>query len=266
MGLARRRQWESAAARRVVAASGHARTLGEAIVSVASRLLDGIACPPTDLEALGARLNVSAFRPSDLPVAGELRKNSTNFEVVYASGMKTGRRRFTIAHELGHAFFEQTGPGCPRSGEELEAICDMLAAEFLMPKPRVELQLSDRPTAQEILDMAKEFEVSIEAAARRCCKLRGLQAFGVNASGTLLFTTGLVRSANEDISVLAKRVSGGESVRSGLYLASYGFATRLWQVEGTPIGNGRSGLFVLWPTASGGRDHQSATRDAQTFR
>ena len=34
----------------------------------------------------------------------------------------------------GPRLFRNYGPNCPRFGEELERICDMLATEILMPK------------------------------------------------------------------------------------------------------------------------------------
>ena len=94
--------------------------------------------------------------------------------------MPEGRRRFTIAHEFGHAVFEQTGPNCPRHGVELEKICDMLASEFLMPSEvfRTRLNLSIHPT--EIFRLAREFGTSIAATSVRCTQLLGVSVFQVN--------------------------------------------------------------------------------------
>lgn len=254
MGLTwkRRRRWTSAAARRIVAAADKATTPEEAVVGVAHMLLDGVSSPPTDLVALAARLDVSDFRPDQLPVAGELRrKDSEHFEVVYASGMRLGRRRFTIAHELGHAFFEQTGPGCPRSGEELEILCDMLAAEFLMPRYLVDGLIARRPTTHDIQKMTGVFDVSVHAAVQRCKELRGLHAFGLNHEGKLSFTTGLVRQIDTELLNLTAPLWNGQTVESELYIAARNSHTRYWRLEGVRVGHSGLGLFTMWP--AGGR-------------
>src|SRR5262245_47891650 len=127
----RRKQvrWGSAAARRIIEFAGKASTVEEAVRVVASRFLRNIACPPTDLETLKDRLNIKKIEPvTGLPIAGELRPHGDGFAVVYSASMPEGRKRFTIAHEFGHAVLEQTGPNCPRYGVELERICDMLAS------------------------------------------------------------------------------------------------------------------------------------------
>lgn len=248
MGLERHRQWVSAAARRVVKASNGSASVEAAVISIARGLLTGIAGPPTDLAAVGARLSVVEFRSEELPVAGELRRRDrTHFEIVYTSGMHLGRRRFTIAHELGHAFFEQTGPGCPRFGDELEKICDMFAAEFLMPTDLLGSRVPARPRVRDILEITNVFEVSIQAAVHRCNELRGLQAFGVSQSRTLSFTTGLVRKIDDDLSSVIDQVWSGKAAEVEVYVHNRRFHTRSWQMEGTRVGNSNLALFVLWP-------------------
>lgn len=262
MGLIRRRRrlWASAAARRVVAAADKASTPEEAIVFIAQKLLDGVSCPPTDLNTLAARLKVCGFRPEQLPVAGELRrKDSDHFEIVYASGMQLGRRRFTIAHELGHAFFEQTGPGCPRSGDELETLCDMLAAEFLMPRHLAEPRIPKRPTTQDILNTTKVFEVSVHAAVQRCRELRGLHAVGLNQDGRLSFTTGLVREIDTELLNLTAPLWKGQKVEGELYIEARNSHVRYWRLEGVRVGSSRLGLCTIWP-AEDRRFQQSMLR------
>jgi hypothetical protein len=266
MGLERHRQWVSAAARRVVRASNGSASVEAAVISITRRLLTGIAGPPTDLPAVGARLSVVDFRSEELPVAGELRrKDRTHFEVVYTSGMHLGRRRFTIAHELGHAFFEQTGPGCPRFGDELEKICDMFAAEFLMPTDLLGSRVPARPRVRDILEITNVFQVSIQAAVHRCNELRGLQAFGVGRSGDLSFTTGLVRKIDDHLARVTDQVWSGKAAEADVYVDNRRFHSRSWHIEGTRVGNSNLGLFVLWPidAKSGTRSNTNHPRDEQ---
>ena len=116
------RDWSSAAARRLVDAVGGGRTVEEAAALLSAELRSGVEGPPTDLGAVAKRLKVRRICAEPLPVTGELRRDDDGLSVIYASGLDRGRRRFTIAHELGHAFFEATGANTPRRGEELERI------------------------------------------------------------------------------------------------------------------------------------------------
>lgn len=174
-------RWDSAAARRIVEFAGGTSTVEDAVRAVAARFLHGVACPPTDLEVLKERLNVRRIEPiKGLPISGELRPDGDGLTVVYSASMPEGRRRFTIAHEFGHAVFEQTGPNCPRHGAELERICDMLASEFLMPSEvfMTRLNLNIHPT--EIFRLAREFGTSIAATSVRCAQLLGVSIFQIN--------------------------------------------------------------------------------------
>jgi hypothetical protein len=162
--------WSSAAARRLILAAGGDTTVEEAVVQVAGNLREGASGPPTDLGAVAQQLGVDSCRAEPLPVAGELRRDGDRLTVVYASGLSVGRRRFTIAHELGHAFFERSGPHCPRRGKELERICDLLAVELLMPSTQIALITGDGgPRA--VLAVSDLFQVSLTAAMYRLASL-----------------------------------------------------------------------------------------------
>jgi hypothetical protein len=247
--MKKRRRWVSAAARRLVEASSGCTSVDQAVAQVAKRLLDGIQCPPTDLQAVAQRLSVVRFRPEQLPVAGELRCLNGQLEIVYAAGMPRGRRRFTIAHELGHAFFEQTGPGFPRSGGELEDICDLIAAELLMPRWLIPQVLGSPPGLEGLLDVISAFDVSRQAAAYRCCELAGLHAFEVDRLGKLSFTTGLVRDAGLGFSEAIESVLAGNPIDVEVHLDTSRFMTAggRWRLQGKAIGKGDRAFFAMWP-------------------
>jgi hypothetical protein len=82
-----------------------------------------------------------------------------------------GRRRFTIAHELGHFMFSQFST--PPAGDE-EAWCDRFAAELLMPMSAMRVELQAGRGGERYI--ARVFRVSREAAERR---LKELRAFGL---------------------------------------------------------------------------------------
>ena len=179
----RKWRWTSAAARRIIERGRPATTVEEAIHVTASRLLDGVPYPPTDLDVLKDRLNVTSVEPmARMPISGELRKRDGGFVIVYSSSLAPVRRRFTIAHELGHAVFESTGPNCPRYGRELERICDLLAAEFLMPREIFIARAGENLHPGGVLRLAREFETSVMATALRCQQLMGVSIFQVEAA------------------------------------------------------------------------------------
>src|SRR5205809_8127944 len=99
----------SAAARRLLAYAGNAMAVDEAAGVVVSRLMNGIECPPTDLDAFARRVGVTNVYADRLTVSGELRRRNGDFQIAYSSSLSLPRRRFTIAHELGHAIMELTG-------------------------------------------------------------------------------------------------------------------------------------------------------------
>src|SRR5580698_50481 len=119
--------WTSAAARRIISAAGGHCTVEEAVVQVVGVLRQDAEGDPVSLEKVAEQLGIISIESDDIAVSGELRRDGDSLRIAYASGLSTPRRRFTIAHELGHAFFERSGPGCPRRGKELERICDLFA-------------------------------------------------------------------------------------------------------------------------------------------
>ena len=177
----KKKRWTSAAARRIIEQSPSATTVEDAVRDTATRLLAGVSCPPTDLDALKDRLNVTSVQAMQrLPVSGELRKRDDGLVVVYSSSLSAPRRRFTIAHELGHAVFEGTGPNAPRYGRELERICDLLAAEFLMPHDIFVARAGKESLHPgQVLKLAGAFGTSVMSTALRCQQLLGISVFQV---------------------------------------------------------------------------------------
>jgi hypothetical protein len=179
--------WTSAAARRMIAFAGGDSTVEEAVVRVVTDLRRGVRSPPTNLDEIARKLRVDDCKAESLPVAGELRRVGDRLTIRYATGLPVGRRRFTIAHELGHAFFERTGPNCPRRGEELERICDLFAVELLMPVAQIQDVLA-ACTPNALFEAASHFDVSITAAMFRLAELTRMDAAlddGQRRTGTM---------------------------------------------------------------------------------
>jgi hypothetical protein len=121
-----------------------------------------------------------------LPVAGLVRPHpeaSTALLVETRASDRYERRRFTIAHEIGHSrmpgFWED--PSRSRSDAEtgrfpnqspLEAACDLAASEILLPESIVKPWLRTRPfDVTTLVDLATEAEASLSACGRRLVDL-----------------------------------------------------------------------------------------------
>lgn len=83
------------------------------------------------------------------------------------SQLRRQRARFRIGHELGHTFFYWRDREEPErhliDSPAQERFCDAFARALLVP-PQV---ASERPpTCATILDLQREFDVSLEVAAR----------------------------------------------------------------------------------------------------
>lgn len=243
-------QWTSAAARRLLTLAGTPPNVEVAIDIVTARLLEGIQCPPTDLEAIRPRLNITQFCAEDIVGSGELQRDGNGFKVVYSPSLSPTRRRFTIAHEMAHAIFQSTGPNCPRHGIELERLCDKIAAELLMPKQIFLGRLGQEFSAKKILDLSQLFRASVSATAIRCAELLKVSVFGVDGD-TIIWAFGVVKSGpilqtSPTIRGLHAKLNRGERVDEIIYLDSRtGYSE--WRAEALLLGSEDRALFLLTP-------------------
>jgi hypothetical protein len=104
------------------------------------------------------------------------------------------REKFTIAHELGHFVLRSELSSVLSPNEflefdpEEEALCDMFAAELLMPSPVICAEFKARglsPTA--LRHVAREFDVSLQSVVVRANEVAGhgkfCASFWVQRSG-----------------------------------------------------------------------------------
>lgn len=104
----------------------------------------------------------------------------TALVVEYNPARPRGRLRYSLAHELAHAFFpdvadtvrHRTGTGALQeyAGDDnwqLELLCNVAAAELLMPTEAVEGLLTIDPDIDFLMAQRARFDVSTEALLRR---------------------------------------------------------------------------------------------------
>jgi len=244
-------RWKSAAARRLCRLAGNPPSIESAVSILASDLLRGISCPPTDLDAIMARLNVTGHEARhDLAGSGALLRDGDNFKIIYSCQMPNGRKRWTIAHELAHALFEKSGPNAPRHGRELERLCDMIATELLLPRKYFAPRVREGVCLDKVLDLADIFQTSVAATAIRCAEICRVSVFETEA-GRLRWGYGTIRNQYdlESDDVLARLASLAVHCQAGSEESDLTFRnkTRRCIVEWKRIGSEHRRLFMLRP-------------------
>lgn len=138
--------------------------------------------PKADLDRVAEQLGLTIVDVESRSFEGALlrsRKRLSGRILVRKSIRETGRRRFTIAHEIGHYILHgnQQIPCSPRVIEgwkedqpKPEREADMFASEFLLPTYDVTLHVNKRwPSMEVISDVAGHFGSSLMAAGRKFC-------------------------------------------------------------------------------------------------
>ena len=242
-------KWKSAAARRLREMAGVDR-IDQAVPTLVDKILAGIDCPPTDLVALCARLNVrEVVDDDDIPVLGELRRENGTFRILCSAGQSPVRRRFTVAHELAHILFENSGPRAPRVGADLERLCDMLAGEILMPRNIFEAALNqtllDPPL---VIRLASQFQTSLTATVLRCAELRPLSVVSVQG-GRKKWSRGPARVGDYQLQLLLKQLIDAEP-GDRLVTAERAGVPHFHRGHWIRTGADRSGLLLLTPVST----------------
>jgi hypothetical protein len=125
------------------------------------------------LDNVARKLGISRIIEQRLPFEGGLFKLPDGELVIKLnSDSSFVRKRFTLAHEIGHLLLN-TVPALrsshQRADEALERACDLIAAELLMPTEETTKFVKEigSPTAEKLKDIASKFRVSLQTAAIR---------------------------------------------------------------------------------------------------
>ena len=263
----------SAAERRVRALAPDAMTLREAVRYVVAELMEGVRCPPTDLACFGQKIGVREIAYESFPGSGELHKSGDGYRIICSSDQSRPRQRFTVAHELGHVILERTGRNAPRTGSGVERICDMVAAECLMPTAAFGRRLPSRLTGAEVVSLARTFETSIRATAIRCAELRSVCVFEVNEQRVIWgyggVRPGAVRYLLDQVREGVLAVMGGQQPPGQVFFYGEGVKDGYRRFEWIHLGGERAVFMLIQDGVPGGmrevRDHLSAKRPLTGF-
>lgn len=249
----KRRATTSTAALRLIKMAGGADSIEAAVRSVVQKFFGDLAGPPLDLNAAASKLNV-ALCEEDIPVSGELRKNGKDYKIVFSRYLSPGRRRFTIAHEMAHLLFELSGKNPPRTGSEVERLCDMLASEILMPAHHLLDTIHENAAPHRVVQLSKSFETSIQAAAIRYSILKKVSVFQIEGDN-VIWGTGVVRKGpvkdldfgiRSAVSQISNNKEGNE-----ILLFHHSTWSGEWRLLWETL-QSRRALFVMHPHKSSG--------------
>lgn len=136
--------------------------------------------PPFDPFALADLLKISVIPFEGVRDARLVPERGGRLRIEYNPNRSKARIRYSIAHEIGHTLF----PDCRErirnraarfhvSGEDwqLEMLCNIAAAEILMPVGSVPELEESAPSIDELLSCRDEFDVSAEAMLIRLARL-----------------------------------------------------------------------------------------------
>ena len=150
---------------------------------IAAALRAELKVPPmADLEDIAAKLGLKIVEVSSKSFEGALLRSARTLSgriLLHRDIREIGRRRFTIAHEIGH-FLLHSDRRIPCSTRVIEGWkedqpkpereADSFASELLLPTTDVIERVNNRwPSIKVIVDLADLFGSSLMAAARKFC-------------------------------------------------------------------------------------------------
>lgn len=190
---------------------------------------------PVDLVAVARALDIKVVPLRDGDALGETHRLTNGHEIRVATGQPESRRRFTLAHELAHVFLDDTSKRVT-STLALEQLCDRIAASILMPLSDVMRRLRQF-TPTEVTAVARDFNVSVHAAAVRFAQLTRCSVFRVGSGGGAIITrlAGELRASTPAVrrAILHTALAGEETIA----VVSNGTVTRSWHVSSLRMRN-----------------------------
>lgn len=179
--MAKNYQWTNRSVLTFAAGADPVTTMESRARALALKAMDdGWGGPPFDPLMLAQRLGFVVEARGDIPDARLVPVNKDTMVLEYNPTRPRGRLRFSIAHEIAHTLFEDSAERVRHRGGDvtaahdnwqLEVLCNIGAAELLMPSGSF-TQLADQHLSiQKVMDIRKEYDVSVEACLIRLIKL-----------------------------------------------------------------------------------------------
>ena len=141
---------------------------------------DGWSGPPYDPVELARLLNIDVQPREDVRDARTVPIGRNRVRIEFNPDRPGGRTRYSLAHEVAHTFFPDVAERVRNrahrgemSGDEwqLEMLCNVAAAELLMPIGSFPELHDEQLSIERLLDRRRQFQVSTEAVLIRAIRL-----------------------------------------------------------------------------------------------
>jgi O-acetyl-ADP-ribose deacetylase (regulator of RNase III) len=142
--------------------------------------------PPYDPFALAEFLKISVEPRQDVIDARTLPAGGGKFKIEFNPNRSTARINFSVAHEIAHTLFPDCGEAIRNrfthtemrpDDWQLEVLCNIGAAEILMPAGSFQFDETSPPSIDAVIALQRKFSVSSEAVLLRIAKLTGQRCF-----------------------------------------------------------------------------------------
>lgn len=147
-------------------------------------LLDRVqipAVPPVDVESLARAMGIDSITSVTMIEDGRLEQDGRSAVIYLRNDLPESRRRFTIAHELGHRLLLHPRAPAERYrrrliGDSEERLCDDIAAAILLPSGWVATHFRQSPhTLDTVRRLSGSTNTSMSASLVRLCEVTGWQ-------------------------------------------------------------------------------------------
>ncbi|MFC7049590.1 ImmA/IrrE family metallo-endopeptidase [Emcibacter nanhaiensis] len=145
--------------------------------------------PPFDPLELAALRGI-VVRPNASVPDARIFQETSNYIIEYNPNKSLGRVNFSIAHEIAHTFFDdwaektryRTKQSIDEKNWQLEMLCNIGAAEILMPIGSISDNFDTPKPIEEVMKLRQRFQVSTEAMLIRMAKVAKFPAISFAVS------------------------------------------------------------------------------------
>lgn len=178
-----------------VRALSHGRDPIDAITEEARRVVfSALECgwqgPPFDPFKLAELRGIQTQPTSDVLDARTVPIGTSRFRIEFNPDRPRRRTRYSIFHEIAHTLFPDCAQmirhrGAHNAGRsddwQLETLCNVAAAEFLLPTGTVQQSGALDASVDTVLQLRERYEASAEAALLRICRLTSERALAFSS-------------------------------------------------------------------------------------
>jgi Zn-dependent peptidase ImmA (M78 family)/O-acetyl-ADP-ribose deacetylase (regulator of RNase III) len=163
-----------------------AEIVSRARVAVLRAIEQGWSGPPYNPFTLAEMRGIKLLPTEKVLDARTHSDSKDRFTIEFNPQRAAARMRYSIAHEIGHTLFSDcaaatrnraTHQDMKEDEWQLESLCNIAAAEILMPFGTIQDELSKRPGAGLVLELRRKYLASCEAVANRLIRLSAHPCF-----------------------------------------------------------------------------------------